>query len=146
MEIKGMVLPQSFVQFANQIQPLSRCCHIDLIENIDSFGNVLDADLGMVFCDEATIVKETENLSLNFAPDGFYGSDLETKEPGAIADIVCFDEIICFGISADDAPFCFDFREDKNSPSIIWWDDVYWRKISNSFDDFLRLFNRDNKQ
>ncbi|GHT94460.1 hypothetical protein AGMMS49545_15800 [Betaproteobacteria bacterium] len=140
MKAKGMVLPQSFVEFARQIQPINGCCHIDLIENVDSFGNVLDTDLGMIFCDKATIVKETEDLSRNFVPDGFYGSDLDTKKPGSISDIVCFDEIVCFGISGDDAPFCFDFREDKNTPSIIWWDDIYWRKISDSFDDFLLLF------
>jgi hypothetical protein len=38
-----------------------------------------------------------------------------------------FSEIICFGMSGDGTPFCFDFRSNTHQPSIIWWDDIYWR-------------------
>lgn len=47
--------------------------------------------------------------------------------------------MICFGISGDGAPFCLDYRTSENEPSVIWWDDIYWRKVSPNFKEFLAL-------
>jgi hypothetical protein len=141
MKVKDLMLPQSFVEFAKQTQPLNGSCGLDLIKKFDSFGNQLETELATVYIDTKSIEKETAELSLHFVNDGYYGIDDENIEmPGAISDIVCFDKIVCFGMSGDGAPFCFDFRENKNTPSIIWWDDTFWRKISNSFSEFLSLF------
>ncbi|MNF08811.1 SMI1 / KNR4 family protein [compost metagenome] len=57
-------------------------------------------------------------------------------------DIIDFTEIICFGMAGDGSPFCFDYRGGRSAPSVILWDDDYWRKIANSFEDFLLLFSR----
>ena len=67
-------------------------------------------------------------LPVGFEPNGAYGESLpEMAGPSAIPDIVDFDGVVCFGISGDGAPFCFDYRGSGAEPRIIWWDDVYWR-------------------
>ena len=58
-------------------------------------------------------------------------------------DIVDFSQIVCFAIAGGGEPFCFDFRESPNPPSVIWWDDVFWRKVSPEFEAFLQLFDLD---
>lgn len=81
-------------------------------------------------------------LPKHFAPDGFYGEpSVEADAPGYIPDIVDFSKIVCFGISGDGAPFCFDFRDNESNPSVIWWDDVYWRRVAPDFASFLELFD-----
>ncbi len=61
--------------------------------------------------------------------------------PGAIPDIVDFRGVVCFGMSGDGAPFCFDSRERGTEPRVIWWDDVYWRVVAPDFASFLPLFD-----
>ena len=68
-----------------------------------------------------------------------------SREPGFISYITDFSEIVCFGMDGSGAYFCFDFREDKNKPSVIWWSDVYWRRIAPDFEAFVRLFGEDRK-
>ncbi|MBL8019919.1 MAG: SMI1/KNR4 family protein [Leptospirales bacterium] len=58
----------------------------------------------------------------------------------AIPDIVDFTHIVCFGTSGDGAPFCLDYRQDSSKPSVLWWDDIYWRRIAPDVDSFLELF------
>jgi hypothetical protein len=64
------------------------------------------------------------------------------KEPGFLFDITDFSKIVQFGCSAGGAPFCFDFGEDLQEPSVILHDDSYarWRRIAPSFDRLISLF------
>ncbi|WP_366519511.1 SMI1/KNR4 family protein [Serratia nevei] len=64
-----------------------------------------------------------------------------SNHPIAISDITDFKEIVCFGEAGDGSPFCFDFRDSPECPAVIWWDDDYWRKISDSFEDFSSFFH-----
>ena len=77
-------------------------------------------------------------------PDGYYGEPSEWQnEPRFIPDIVDFSKIVCFGMSADGAPFCFDFRDNLEQPSVIWWADAYWRRVAPDFDSFVALLDLD---
>lgn len=140
MKVRNMALPQSFVEFSRRTESMNGSSGLELIKKADSFGNFLETELSSVFLDIETIIEETESLATNFVPDGDYGSDLNIGMPGAIPDIVSFEKIVCFGMAGDGAPFCFDFRNVEDNPSVIWWDDVYWRRISDSFDEFISLF------
>ena len=114
----------------------------ELRELRDCYGNKLETELGEVFCDEAVRRRETESLKEGFTRgEGYGNSDPEFAGPGAIDDILEFERIMAFAISGDGAPFCFDFRENEVCPSVIWWDDVYWRRIAPDFDSFCLLFN-----
>lgn len=142
MKINGFLLPQSFV-YALEEKALSRTCGSwKLKENLDTFGNHLETEIGEVWTTEEKIRERTLNLSDNFKEDGCYGEESEYfNEPGYIEDITDFTKIVEFAISGDGSSFCFDYRNSINNPEIIWWDDVYWRKISNSYDEFISLFN-----
>ena len=141
MLINGNSLPSSFVK-ATEEKVLDRDVGSwHLKESLDFFGNKLETELGQIHASEQEILKNTTDLIDSYRPDGIYGSDSEYKdEPGFIEDIIDFTDIVTFAISSDGAPFCFDYRKNKADPEIIWWDDVYWRKISNSYDDFIALF------
>ena len=143
MEINELKLPALFVRNAHEGKFHREFGSWELKKKVDAFGNYLETEIGQVFIDIDSIIRETKDLPEHFAPDGFYGEPVEDgeKEPGFIPDIIDFSKIVCFAISGDGSCFCFDFREDKNNPSIIWWDDVYWRQIATNYETFIILFN-----
>ncbi len=141
MIVNGHTLPKLFVSSIENKTFVRKVGSWGLIENRDSFGNKLETELGQIWQSEKEILKETMNLENGFMPDGIYGEESEyAEEPGYIEDIIDFKDIVNFAISGDGAPFCFDYRLSKVNPEMIWWDDVYWRKISNSYDKFISLF------
>ena len=142
MTINGHPIPDSFVAAIGDKSLHRPVGCWELKEEVDSFGNRLATDLGEVWLSEEQLVKETHELPIGFEADGFYGEEAEySDEPGFIEDILDFRDIVAFAISSDGAPFCFDYRNNKDNPEVIWWDDVYWRKISNNYDDFIALFD-----
>jgi hypothetical protein len=71
-------------------------------------------------------LRATNMLPDYFQPDGDYGEPGSPgeDEPGFIPDVVDFSLIICFAVDGEDAPFCFDYRDDKENPSVIYWADA----------------------
>jgi hypothetical protein len=142
--INELKLPDSFVELIreNTFQPNIKAT---LRENVDAFGNFLETEIGSIYESEDAIIRETNLLPEHFVLDGCYGEPGDSdSEPGFIPDIVDFSNIICFGASGDGAPFCFDYRDNLKEPGVIWWADVYWRRIAPDFDSFLELFNLRN--
>lgn len=110
--------------------------------NRDSFGNELETELGEVFDTLDRIREETDALPVGFPADQI--PDRWPREfigPGAIRDIRDFSRIVCFAIAGGGEPFCLDYRDDPERPSVIWWDDCYWRKVAPDFDAFMDLFD-----
>ena len=141
MVISGNVLPERFVRAIKNESLERKVGSWQLKKNYDSFGNELETELDQVWSTYQEILEANLELPKHFHNDGVYGQQSEYKdEPGFIEDIVDFTHIVEFSISGDGTPFCFDFRHDEEKPEIIWWDDVYWRKISGSFEDFISLF------
>jgi hypothetical protein len=60
--------------------------------------------------------------------------------PGAIPYIRDFSQIVQFGRSGSGEAFCFDFRDNRQEPSVIFWDDCYWRRVASDFEIFIDLF------
>ena len=144
MEINGLKLPSSFVEILHKGTLRREIGSWNLRKEIDAYGNKLESELGEIYETEDALIRETNLLPKHFAPDGFYGEPSEWQaEPGFIPDIVDFSKIVCFGMSGDGAPFCFDFRDNLEEPSVIWWDDVYWRRITPDFDSFIALLDLD---
>jgi hypothetical protein len=143
MEINGLKLPDAFIQDVQENKFKREIGCWKLKEEFDAFGNHLETEIGKVYTDIDEINRETENLSKHYVPDGFYGDPTESfsEEPGFIPDITDFSKIVCFAMSFDAADFCFDFRDDINEPSVIWWDDVYWRRIASNYKEFIALFD-----
>ncbi|MEI8592898.1 SMI1/KNR4 family protein [Photobacterium sp. Hal280] len=112
---------------------------LQLKQESDSYGNHLETELGHICSSKDEVQCCTDALKSNFVPDGFYGSSELSGYPGEISDITDFSKIVCFGYSSDGSPFCLDFR-DGHEASVIWWDDVYWRRISPSIECFMGLF------
>ena len=112
------------------------------LNNQDSFGNLLETELGEVFRTTERIGKETGYLPKYFPENGDYGpSSPSMASPGAIRDIIDFSRILSFAISGGGEPFCFDYRKSLGNPFVIFWDDVYWRRVSPDFTAFLKLFD-----
>lgn len=141
MNVNNLQLPEAYTALALTHQASGGFCNLRLAGEHDAFGNFLETELAQIYIDEVQLAAKTKQLNEYFALDGCYGeSAIESSTPGAIADITDFTEIVCFGMAADGSQFCFDFRNDKAEPSVIWWDDDYWRKISNDFEEFISLF------
>lgn len=142
MQINGMDLPVEYIAFAATYRKAAGFCNVRLKEELDSFGSVLQTELAHVYTDAVELTTQTAKLGACFVADGCYGEPGSgSAGPGAIADIIDFTEIICFGMAGDGSQFCLDFRDARGAPSVILWEDDHWRKISNSFEDFLLLFS-----
>jgi hypothetical protein len=112
----------------------------ELRKDADAYGNQLETSIGEVY-DLEGISRERAMLPSAFVADGHYGKSApDLAGPAAIPDILDFTEVLCFAMSGDGAPFCLDYRDDDHKPSVIWWDDVYWRRVAPDSDGFLALF------
>jgi hypothetical protein len=143
MVVNGLRLPAAFVQ-AVQEGKTSRVWRLK--SGQDACGNRLWTSVGTIYSDEDTMANETAAVA------GVRMNDRETIEwlateedpyasdPGFVAYITDFSKILCFGHAGDGSPFCFDFRDDSERPSVLYWDDVYWRRIAPDFESFLGLF------
>ena len=141
MEISGRTLPREFVDHL-QTGIFNICVgSIHLKNQVDHNGNLLETEIDQAFNTVDQIEEETNKLSKNFQLDGCYGeSPVYSELPGHIDDITNSTEIVCFAMSSDGSLFCFDFREQKNDPSVIWRDDCYWRVIAPNYGVFIKLF------
>ena len=141
MNINSLNMPKDFLEDVSSKRLSRKIGSWELIQNVDFFGEHLETELGEIFDTEEAIIYNTRNLVDAFKPNGFYGEDApELQGPSGIPDIVDFSKIVNFAISGDGAPFCFDFRDDLYAPSIIWWDDTYWRIIAPTYSEFINLF------
>jgi len=142
--INGLTLPRAFVE-DTAIGRFKRARGSwQLRQECDAYSNPLETELGKVYATAEAIQEQTARLPRDFEPGNFYGTrsaDNADGAPGFIPDITDFSWIVCFGISGDDAPFCFDFRDDPNHPSVVWWDDWYWRRIAPDYEAFVGLFD-----
>ena len=142
MKINGLNLPDSFLSAAREGIFHREVGSWPLKRNVDAFGNPLETELSEVYGSKERILEATAELGADWKPDGYYGeSGEEENEPGFIPDITDFSKVVCFGMSGDGAPFCFDFRDSEESPSVIWWADAYWKRIAPDFETFVGLFD-----
>ncbi len=120
MEINGLKLPNSFVEAIHNSTLRREIGSWLLREEVDAYGNKLESELGEIYETQDALIRETNLLPKHFAPDGYYGEPSEWQnEPGFIPDIVDFSEIVCFGMSGDGAPFCFDYRDNLVPPTAL---------------------------
>ena len=114
-----------------------------LEQDVDAFGNMLETELATVYTEVESINKETDALPKAFQSDGCYGESSPEEEslPGYIPDITDFSAVVCLAISGGSGPFCFDFRISQDTPSVVLWDDNYWRCIASDFHSFRDLFD-----
>lgn len=142
MIIKGCKLPDSFLRIAQRI-PSNKLVGWELKHYVDAYGNLFEPELMKFYSDQESILRATNELPEHFKPDGYYGElgSPGENEPGFIPDIVDFSKIICFAVDGEDAPFCFDYREDAERPSVVYWADAWWRRVAPNFDSFMALYD-----
>jgi len=145
--VNGFRLPDSFLQAVASGCLRREVGSWQLRSDRDAFGQKLEAELGEVYDTLTKIKRATAELPHGFEPNGVYGeSPAEMAGPGAIPDIVDFRGVVCFGMSGDGAPFCFDYRGEPAEPRVIWWDDVYWRVVAPDFASFLSLLDLEDAE
>ena len=141
MQINGLPLPDRFIKCLSD-KELYREVGSLALRATDAYGNPLESELGEVHDSLESIASATSELPIHFEDDGCYGGESDSaNEAGYVPDIIDFSRIICFGSSSDGSPFCLDYRE-GDVPSVLWWDDVYWRRIAPEFHSFLGLVVR----
>jgi hypothetical protein len=142
MEINGLKLPALFLTAIRDGLFRRKVGSWPLKRDVDAYGNPLETELAYVYGSKERIVRATAELSEHWKPDDCYGEPSEwANAPSFIPDILDFSKIVSFGMAADGAPFCFDFRERVEHPSVIWWADAYWKRIAPDFEAFVELFD-----
>jgi hypothetical protein len=147
MLVNDLPLPTSFVEL---VRSAGTPEHWVLGEDVDAYGNVFDAELRLHH-DLETIERYTGVLPVHFeaqvsaTPEERQGMDATSAdEPGFIPCLFDFAKVVWFGNGHEDSPFCFDFRDNLQAPSIIYWDDVYWQRVAPNFDTFISLYKPDD--
>ncbi len=140
MVVNGLRLPDGFVM-AITSGTLQKAWQLK--ENIDAYGNHLETDLGDIYEDEESIARETQAVASGFPADSpmVEASQEEKRQPGYIPYVTDFSKILCFAASGSGEDFCFDYRDGAEEPSVIYWDDTYWRRLSPDFAGFFALFD-----
>jgi hypothetical protein len=116
-----------------------------LRENRDAFGHPLVTELQEFYHLPGTIEQETAMLPLYYRIGGYYARSVNAAPDcaGAIPNILDFSRILCFAVSEQGFPFCLDYRDPAEPPSVIFWDRACWRRIAPDFESFLDLFDLD---
>jgi hypothetical protein len=145
MNIRGLTVPPLLVAMIDEGSFVRERGSWQLSKDIDAYGNFWESELGHVHASAAEI--ETASALL---PQGFPSEEAEEIDdwvsmPGHIPYIVSFESILEFATSGDGAPFCLDYRDDILEPTVIWWDDVYWRRVAPTFSEFIGLFDLSSK-
>jgi hypothetical protein len=136
MIVNGLQLPTTFVQAVRQGRTDIWWM---LKEGVDAYGSHFDMDALELFGDAETIKRKTAQLAQDFLPEND-ADDLFADWPGFIPWILDFSRVVCFGHMHEQDPVCFDFRDDPQEPSIIFWDEPYWRRLAPDFEAFMALF------
>jgi len=156
MIVNGLQLPASFQEFVGK-HP-SRVW--DLKENLDAYDQPLVDRWGRPYpiqflpygtleqIEKATALIVRSFLRLvdlsKIDPErhAMVKADLEAVRSGFLPAFFDFSQIIQFGSSPTLAPFCFDFRENLEEPSVIHMPmgEIRWRRIAPNFETFICLF------
>lgn len=147
MVVNGLTLPTSFVEFIGNPNVPDRWV---LKEQVDAYGNEFQSELRLLR-DVKTMEAGAEALPELFeaqvraTPDELQQMDADgANQPGFVPYLVDFSQVVWFGDGHEDSPFCFDFRDSPREPSIIYWDDVYWRRVAPDFEAFMDLYKPDD--
>jgi hypothetical protein len=141
IEIAGLPVPEAFVRAA-RANLISEGVVLRPVDGVDAYELPLSPTLAHLYFEPATLMRATSRVAIGFEADSWYGARTPDVA-GAIADITDFSRILCFGFSAEGEPFCFDFRDDLERPSVICWDGeaLAWRRIAPDAETFLRIFS-----
>jgi hypothetical protein len=137
MVVKGFQLPEAFVRLVDDGGMTFN--NMDFPNPVNAYGNPWDAHLEL-HLSQADIERDTRLLE-NMREDPNEPPPSSPEHcPGFIPYIDDYSKIVSFGVSGSGEPYCFDFRENPDKPSIIQWHDVYWRRVAPDFETLLTLF------
>jgi hypothetical protein len=146
MVVKGFQLPENFVQLLSDRNLMgddfdSPDDDFDSLDRVDAYGNPWYA-----YLEPHTTQADIERINLliekNMRMDPNESPPSSPEHcPGFIPYIDDYSQIVCFGVSGSGEPYCFDYRENPEKPSIIQWHDVYWRRVAPDFETLLTLLD-----
>jgi hypothetical protein len=148
MVVNGLKLPESFVQLIRS-GGLPNVWVLKM--EVDAYGNEFQSELRLLRAVQpmeqgAEALPVLFELQVSATPEERQQMDADSaNEPGFIPYLFDFSEVVWFGDGHEDSPFCFDFRDDPQEPSIIYWDDVYWRRVAPNFMAFIDLYTPDDE-
>lgn len=95
----------------------------------------------------AAVQTETNGLPVSFHLADYLSEEIEKANakyahlPGWLPFITDFSQIVYLGWTGGGEACCFDYRENRDEPSIIHWNDAYWRRMAPDFDTFIGWYD-----
>jgi hypothetical protein len=154
MDVNGLKLPESFVILYETIKQGASAC-LSLTGSADAFGHPFEADLELW---DQELVARTARLAVDYTvneEEEFQSLlkiarltpaqireaiAMESQRPGHVPLIEDFSKIVWFGRDPAGKPFCFDYRDNPEEPSVIHRGDAYWRRLAPDFDTLIDLY------
>jgi hypothetical protein len=150
MKVNSLKLPTQLAQLINSGRAawVAGLPNWMLKEERDAFGHPWETGNELeLYSDLAKIKTETDYLPVEFklanrtSEEIDRGNAFSAREHGFIPFIIDFSKIIRIGRNGEGHACCLDYRSDLEKPSVIFWDDYYWRRVAPDFDTFMRLFD-----
>jgi hypothetical protein len=142
MVVKGLHLPESFVQFWQAIREGTLREAWVAKDRVDAYGHPWGAEVE-IYTDERTMEEATDSWAQTVQSwsdaEIQEGVEANQHEPGFVPYVVDFTKVLCIGNTPSGEDLCLDFRTDALEPSVIYWDDVFWRRLAPNFDSFFAL-------
>jgi hypothetical protein len=140
MVVNGLKLPETFVKLCEDIREGKTERHWLLKGRVDTYGNYLSNSDIEFLADPESIKEQTDHIRGLIGHDEYFEADpSDCTQPGFVED-PSGDQLIWFGTVGSGEPFCFDFGQAPEEPSIITWNDAYWQRVAPNFETFLSLF------
>src|SRR6266571_3662333 len=139
MEVNGFKLPDSFASLCQDIREGNAEDSWLAKGQEDSYGNPrVNSDIE--FLTDVEKIKERTDKIVHWFKAERYQQDPEYAACPGYVKVTSVHKFVCFGQTAADEPFCFDFRQNPEEPSVITWNDEYWQRIAPNFDAFMGLY------
>lgn len=145
MVVNGLTLPAGLVELIKRDGATSDWM---LKEERDAYGHRWESGAELeLYTDLERIKAETDHLPVKFklttrtSEEIERGNAIMAAEFGFVPFITDFSEIVRMGGNAEGDACCLDYRNDRNKPSVIFWEDCYWRRVAPDFNAFMRLFD-----
>jgi len=106
---------------------------------VDAYGHHFDCPSIEIF-NLDSMIEETAELSQRLHPYDELEPIGEAEIPGFIPDVKDFSKIVMFGKTGSGEPFCLDYRDSLQEPTVIFCEDGYWQRVAPSFAAFMELF------
>jgi hypothetical protein len=135
--VEGLTVPPGFIRAVGQDMFIVPSC-------LNAYGNYWEPRVLHFELTSEVLTYRRAWFEENFASEQQWftrfaaAADAWAVDPDFLLYPTDFSRLLRVGVGGGN-PIYLDFREDDQTPRVIWWNGLYWRKLAPDIDAFLAL-------